>query len=393
VELWDVASGRRVGAAMQHFGTVLDAEFSPDGRWLATSSGDGTARVWDSTTGEAISPPYRYPWPLFTVAWDAEGRRVLTTKHVRLLTPDARPAADLERLGRLLTGRSRPGEGSELPPRAALRQDWENLRGRYPAAFGASSAQLQAWHREKAEELHEEGRWSDVAAHLDAALDVGPTRWRLLAARGRARAELGRWEAAIEDFTRALEMLPGELEPAFDLALIHRLRGDRPRFEALRDWLVTKWGHTKNPDRARWAAHALALAPIDDENAHTHAVRWAQSALEAEPKRAERLALLGATLLRTGQVARGVERLEEAVRAGGPAPPPSALAFLSLARELQGDRAGAEAFRARARAALRDFKEPGILAEKYWQWTSSQVGLVRWEQRAEVELVLRPRTP
>jgi len=326
------------------------------------------------------------------------GRRVLTTEHVRSVAAEGRPAADLELLGRLLAGRSRPGEGSEPLSPATLLQDWEALYGRNPAAFGASPAQLQAWHREKAEELHEEGRWPEVAARLDAALAVGPTRWRLLMARGRARAELERWDAAAEDFTRALDMLPGELEPAFDLALLHLLRGDRPRFEALRGWLITKWGHTRNPDRARWAAHALALAPVADEAPRVQAVRWARSALEAEPNRAERIALLGATLVRAGEITHGVERLEEAVRAGGSAPAPSGLAFLSLARAIQGDRVGAEVLRTRARAALRTFKEPGgpptgEREKKHWQWTSSQVGLVSWEQRAEVELVLRSQTP
>jgi WD40 repeat protein len=45
---------------MRHFGVVLDGEFSPEGRWLAFSNGDGTARVWDASTGEAVSPSYRY---------------------------------------------------------------------------------------------------------------------------------------------------------------------------------------------------------------------------------------------------------------------------------------------------------------------------------------------
>jgi hypothetical protein len=107
---------------------------------------------------------------------------------------------------------------------------------------------------------------------------------------------------------------------------------------------------------------------------------------------------LGATLVRAGQIAHSVERLEEAIRAGGSTPPPSSLAFLSLAREIQGDPAAAAAARMRARAALRTFKEPGgpptgEREKKYWQWTSSQVGLVSWEQRAEVELALRSQTP
>src|SRR5262249_10142908 len=40
-----------------HEGIVYYAQFSPDGRRLLTASNDGTARVWDLKTGEAIGGP------------------------------------------------------------------------------------------------------------------------------------------------------------------------------------------------------------------------------------------------------------------------------------------------------------------------------------------------
>jgi len=40
-----------------HQGPVTGAEFSPDGRRIVTTSADHTARVWDTETGEAATPP------------------------------------------------------------------------------------------------------------------------------------------------------------------------------------------------------------------------------------------------------------------------------------------------------------------------------------------------
>jgi WD40 repeat protein len=47
VELWDLATGRSVARLLGHKAYVTTAEFSGDGRLLATGSYDGTVIVWD----------------------------------------------------------------------------------------------------------------------------------------------------------------------------------------------------------------------------------------------------------------------------------------------------------------------------------------------------------
>jgi WD40 repeat protein len=37
-----------------HTGPVLSVKFSPDGKMIATSSLDGTTRIWDAATGENL---------------------------------------------------------------------------------------------------------------------------------------------------------------------------------------------------------------------------------------------------------------------------------------------------------------------------------------------------
>lgn len=50
VTLWDVASGREVGALKGHGKGVTQVAFSRDGRLLASSSSDNTIKIWDVTT-------------------------------------------------------------------------------------------------------------------------------------------------------------------------------------------------------------------------------------------------------------------------------------------------------------------------------------------------------
>ena len=51
VILWDVESGRALRVLRGHFGTVSDARFSPDGRWIVTA-GPRSVGVWKAVDGE-----------------------------------------------------------------------------------------------------------------------------------------------------------------------------------------------------------------------------------------------------------------------------------------------------------------------------------------------------
>lgn len=43
------------GQTMQHAGQLSSAQFSPDSRWVVTTSKDYTARLWDANTGQAVA--------------------------------------------------------------------------------------------------------------------------------------------------------------------------------------------------------------------------------------------------------------------------------------------------------------------------------------------------
>jgi WD40 repeat protein len=51
--VWEASSGREI-ARMNH-GLVLAVAFSPDGKYVVSGSNDGTARVWEAATGKELA--------------------------------------------------------------------------------------------------------------------------------------------------------------------------------------------------------------------------------------------------------------------------------------------------------------------------------------------------
>jgi WD40 repeat protein/tetratricopeptide (TPR) repeat protein len=89
-QLWDAASGKRIGPPLQVGGHDIHLAFSPDGKTVLTASQEGhTARLWDAATGRPLGVPLRLPPQihlltvaiqpvhLLTVAIQPDGRIVL----------------------------------------------------------------------------------------------------------------------------------------------------------------------------------------------------------------------------------------------------------------------------------------------------------------------------
>jgi WD40 repeat protein len=68
-----------IARPLQHARTVLKAVFSPDGCRVATASLDRTARIWDASTGEALTNPLTHDSSVSQVCFSPDGRRILTS--------------------------------------------------------------------------------------------------------------------------------------------------------------------------------------------------------------------------------------------------------------------------------------------------------------------------
>ena len=66
---------------MKHDRSITSARFSRDGTAVVTASDDSTARVWNSRTGEAISPPLVHTGVVIGASFSHDGTRVVTASH------------------------------------------------------------------------------------------------------------------------------------------------------------------------------------------------------------------------------------------------------------------------------------------------------------------------
>lgn len=77
--IWDVATGT-ILQRLEHPEKVTDAQFSPDGRVLATGCQHETVRLWEVTSGQVLTVlPQTGTYPTFpSLAFSPDGRHLLT---------------------------------------------------------------------------------------------------------------------------------------------------------------------------------------------------------------------------------------------------------------------------------------------------------------------------
>jgi WD40 repeat protein len=72
--LWDPSTGRQVDSLSANLGEVTDLAYSPGGVTIASSSADGTVRLWDADNLD----------PIMTIATDADGKLAFSPDGTRL---------------------------------------------------------------------------------------------------------------------------------------------------------------------------------------------------------------------------------------------------------------------------------------------------------------------
>ncbi len=156
--------------------------------------------------------------------------------------------------------------------------------------------------RLEAEALFHLGRFEEVVAAFDRYLEIGKPLESVYRGRGLARAELGRYPGAIEDFTKALELSPTSAVQAYR-GWMH-LGVDAPKL-ALRDFElaieldprngdaysgrgVVHAGQGRYREATRDAAEAIRLGPPSPRLFYNAARIYAQCP-DANPQRAMEL--------------------------------------------------------------------------------------------------------
>jgi serine/threonine protein kinase/WD40 repeat protein len=78
LQLWDVSTGRRLGQPLQSSAGFSYAVFSPDNRWLAATSMDGTVSLVDARTGEPAGRPLQHEGAVYGAAFSPDDTSVVT---------------------------------------------------------------------------------------------------------------------------------------------------------------------------------------------------------------------------------------------------------------------------------------------------------------------------
>jgi WD40 repeat protein len=84
LQLWDVATARRKGQLLKgHRGWVAAMTFSPDSKKVLTGGNDGTARLWDAATGKPIGAPLQHEVDIVheevcSVQFSPDGKSIVT---------------------------------------------------------------------------------------------------------------------------------------------------------------------------------------------------------------------------------------------------------------------------------------------------------------------------
>ncbi|GAC1621000.1 MAG: hypothetical protein NVS4B9_12030 [Ktedonobacteraceae bacterium] len=76
LQVWDAASGKHVKTYKGHTARVNGLAWSPDSKLIATASDDQTVRIWDIAQDAAGSVFDRHQGPVDTVAWSPDGASI-----------------------------------------------------------------------------------------------------------------------------------------------------------------------------------------------------------------------------------------------------------------------------------------------------------------------------
>jgi tetratricopeptide (TPR) repeat protein len=226
---------------------------------------DNTARVWDATTGEPISPPLRHGDTVHQVWFSPDGQRLLTASAdgtARVWNvPNNASSDDLILLAEVTAGRTYNTSGAFVTQKPeTLYAALQNLRTKYPAQFSISAEDGLSWHRVQAVDAETSRRWPTAIWHLKHLIEKQPDSDELRRSRGIALAESGRWREAKDDFAEIVRHGTRDYHDYANLAFIHLALGEHDEYGQVCTELIDRFGNTNHAltamDVASYCVHA-----------------------------------------------------------------------------------------------------------------------------------------
>jgi WD40 repeat protein len=193
--VWRVSGGELVGNPLPTGAPGMMAEFSPDGRRLATLAMDrsrnSTLRVWDVASGTALMEPHTMLSPVAALDFSPLGGR-------RVLTGSRSDALSLWSIGET------PGGALELRAGKGVCRQWSVSRDGQRAAVGADDGSIRVWNLEDGRPLTPILRQPQAARLMALSADGS----RLLTSSGQGLIRI--WEISDAPGELAPILLPGK---------------------------------------------------------------------------------------------------------------------------------------------------------------------------------------
>ncbi|MEZ4668769.1 MAG: TIR domain-containing protein [Anaerolineae bacterium] len=79
--VWDAESGERIATLSGHLESVIDSSFSPDGKQVLTISVDGSIRVWNIDIQRATRTLIGHKWIVANASYSPDGNKIATSSY------------------------------------------------------------------------------------------------------------------------------------------------------------------------------------------------------------------------------------------------------------------------------------------------------------------------
>ena len=186
--VWDAATGAALIEPISLLLKVLSVDFSGDAEWIATATWD-EAQVWNTRTGQAVTPPFTDPATIDGAGFCADGQRLwMKTRSGLVLWNLPREAgqpdeliAFADQLGVAIPYTLRWNHAAFTP--AQLRESCAAERAK-------ARANLDPWQREQAQKSEIKKDWFAAQFHLERLLQRAPGDAALRERLEHARAQL-----------------------------------------------------------------------------------------------------------------------------------------------------------------------------------------------------------
>ena len=239
IKIWNVSDGRQILTLTGHTAVVATVAFSPDGKILASGSGDATVKLWDVASGRELRTFSGQKGPVATVAFSPDGKTLAAGSFDNTIKLwDIVSGREL----RTLAGHNKGVKAIAFSPDGHL------------LASGGGEAAIKLWDPAHGRALR------TLTGHTDEITSLAFSPDGRTLASGSVDKTVKLWEVPSG---RNLHTLTGHLGPVASVAFSPdgKTFASGSADDTTELWDVASWSALRNLGRRTWKPSAIAVSP------------------------------------------------------------------------------------------------------------------------------------